>query len=1745
MPIAGTACVAGTFADGDQDVFLWTVSAADAAERWAVDLNGIPGQQTKFQLHRLEEPATGGAPAVVGPALLEIATSPGDSHAASDDVFVAAGTYVIGLSVSGGAGPYRLRLGRAAAVERVETEPNDDPVHATPVAGAFAVRGDLAASEDVFAWNLDGVSAAQRWSIGASGPLGGRLALTLTDGSGRVLATASGGGAEPLSLPDLGLDPGTWVVRLGPAAGASAPYVLRAVTAGPRVPGREEEPNDDVAHARPIALGRAVAGRIAVDGDVDCYAFAGNASLAEKRLEVALDSPGRSFRKLCLVDAAGVERTCRAGISPRLSDLVLAPAPYALCVSGTRDPRSTYSLAVNLAGRRQPDGEAEPNDASADANPLPANGAVHGRWVGAETDAFRLDVTGEPKLWKATLSAPGEIRILDGRSGVEAQRKAAPAAPDVEIADLFLLPGPHVVEVAGENASYDLHVEATGVPDPMAEREPNDRPAQAQRIRFGETRKGVLEGSDRDSYRFSLAAEEHVTLRLEPAPAADVRFTLDWSAPSVERPTAIARGEPLVYDALLAPGDYVVALTTEGSSAGDYSLSLERRDPFDVAVDQEPNDIPGQARPVPASFEIRGSVGEWKDSDYYALPRVAVATEVRVRATGDVELELSENGVPLPSRVSAGALEGTLPPDHVVALAVRGEGAYTASLRFEPGPAPATASASAGLAVALELDSSAALAYGVRAQRVTGSVALANSSQRPIDLRLEAAASHFALVPTLARGAVRLAPGARERVPIAVEIGADAWADPAAQIAVRALAADGNARSATARLALAGDAAPVGEHPFAPLPPALLGGWNLAWSALGSRVLAAPGDDDASAQALLFDELTSTAGFARPAAALPFDTTVAFAGDRAWPVAGVVLDPEIPGGLAMAERLRDFELWLAEDGEHFERVLSGSLSPLSIEQPFVLDRVRPARAARLRWLSNQARQQGDVGPAALGLGEWRVGLGEWKVVAPPGEPAGVSLDVAERSRGGHVVRAVPTLGRAPDVAEGLFEAGGYPAVEEIEKGARPELVIGFHEDRAAQLTSLEWVEASSSSSELRFTSFDVSVSEQSPLGPWRAIGPWKLERDAKGVASFRFPQPEWARFVRLLASAPLTSGGKYAYPVTLRALERANDASYRSILGEWGHLGRDAIREALAAPPPKRAELPAGEATSRDRPRTLALGEEIAAQALVGERDGWFRVDVPAGKNTLTLHVTGAPTVDVDVSVEDVTGAPVTLRSSWGGPAELMLEADAEPGHGYLVHVVEPPRSVAIAYDTSLSLAAYTPLILRGLEAFAAGVRPGVEAVNFLPFERPFLMESWSDQPFALLAALAKLDAENPSSALEKTVAEAARALAERRGSRALLVLTDAATPGYLDQEAQWAMVASARPRIFASHIGADADPIREKQLLQDLAAVNGGVYVSARTQAEMDTSFERVAAWLRRPARYRLMAEARNQAPLEPGTLVVTTRAAAPPAVGVPRPTAAIELILDASGSMLGRMEGRRRIEIARAVLGELVTRNLPPATPLALRVFGDDRPGSCETRLAQPLAPVDAPALVKRIGAVQPQNLARTPIAASLAKVAEDLRDASGPRTVVLVTDGEETCGGDPRAEIQALVAAGIDVRVNIVGFAVADAELTQTFEAWAREGHGRYFPAGTSSALEAALRAAVRAPFQVFGESGALAASGVVDGDAVTLPAGRYRVVVGGRGDGASPAAGAAAPTAFEAVVVEPARKTELTWTSPLGG
>ena len=207
----------------------------------------------------------------------------------------------------------------------------------------------------------------------------------------------------------------------------------------------------------------------------------------------------------------------------------------------------------------------------------------------------------------------------------------------------------------------------------------------------------------------------------------------------------------------------------------------------------------------------------------------------------------------------------------------------------------------------------------------------------------------------------------------------------------------------------------------------------------------------------------------------------------------------------------------------------------------------------------------------------------------------------------------------------------------------------------------------------------------------------------------------------------------------------------------------------------------------------------------------------------------------------------------------------------------------------------------------------------------------------------------------------------------------------------------------------------------------------------------------------------------------------------------------------MLQGLEASTRADIAKTALIDLVTNTIPAGTDVSLRTFGDT-PDSCDTRLVVPASPLDPAAMAEIIANLPIVNLVKTPIGAALEAVAGDLTTSAGPKIVVLVTDGEETCEGDAAAAIQALVDSGVDVRVNIVGFAIDDAQLAAQFAEWAEIGNGQYIDAGNAEELNQAVSQAVQPTYDVIETtSGDVIASGQVGADPIAVPPGTYQVVI----------------------------------------
>src|SRR4051794_10303084 len=181
------------------------------------------------------------------------------------------------------------------------------------------------------------------------------------------------------------------------------------------------------------------------------------------------------------------------------------------------------------------------------------------------------------------------------------------------------------------------------------------------------------------------------------------------------------------------------------------------------------------------------------------------------------------------------------------------------------------------------------------------------------------------------------------------------------------------------------------------------------------------------------------------------------------------------------------------------------------------------------------------------------------------------------------------------------------------------------------------------------------------------------------------------------------------------------------------------------------------------------------------------------------------------------------------------------------------------------------------------------------------------------------------------------------------------------------------------------------------------------------------------------------------------------------------LALIVDYSGSMNAKMkDGATKVASAKKCVTDLIDK-LPNDLNVALVVYGTSKPRGCEDiDIVQPLGPIDKAAIKSKIAGFKASGM--TPIASSLTKAGEELKKAKGGSAIVLVTDGAESCHGDP-AGVAAKLAAefGVKFGINVIGFGIEPKEKSELGDI-ASKGHGKLLTVENADELANALKKVV---------------------------------------------------------------------------
>lgn len=181
------------------------------------------------------------------------------------------------------------------------------------------------------------------------------------------------------------------------------------------------------------------------------------------------------------------------------------------------------------------------------------------------------------------------------------------------------------------------------------------------------------------------------------------------------------------------------------------------------------------------------------------------------------------------------------------------------------------------------------------------------------------------------------------------------------------------------------------------------------------------------------------------------------------------------------------------------------------------------------------------------------------------------------------------------------------------------------------------------------------------------------------------------------------------------------------------------------------------------------------------------------------------------------------------------------------------------------------------------------------------------------------------------------------------------------------------------------------------------------------------------------------------------------------------ILFVLDGSGSMRAEWDGTQRMNIAKLRLGELIdSLRVNPNVELALRVYGHQFPPKAQncqdSKLEVPFKARNNAELKSRLMQIDPKGV--TPIAYSLEQATKDFpEDRNYRNLIIMITDGLESCKGDPCAIALGLQKKGILLKPYIIGLGVGK-DFTQAFSCM-----GKAYDARSSADFKNLLGSVIR--------------------------------------------------------------------------
>jgi Mg-chelatase subunit ChlD len=320
---------------------------------------------------------------------------------------------------------------------------------------------------------------------------------------------------------------------------------------------------------------------------------------------------------------------------------------------------------------------------------------------------------------------------------------------------------------------------------------------------------------------------------------------------------------------------------------------------------------------------------------------------------------------------------------------------------------------------------------------------------------------------------------------------------------------------------------------------------------------------------------------------------------------------------------------------------------------------------------------------------------------------------------------------------------------------------------------------------------------------------------------------------------------------------------------------------------------------------------------------------VPGGNNVmLTLELLGKPYLRTSLSLLDAGGEALKHFDPVRQAAQRVNLSWAITPGDYLVKVTEPPISLVLIWDTSGSMGQSFKDLQQAVEAYLDQVRPS-ERLNLIRFSdqvEVLLPEFTDDRERLKAASQGKFFAEGGTPFYD-AVAKGVELLEGAPGNRAIVVMTDGAdSSSRLQHPDFWRLLEQKRLRLYTIGLGGEMRGYSPRigtspnRLLAHAAMAMNGRFFFAHTSEELQGFSQQIADEPRTPSTYYVRPTVSGG----PGRLSVEATGERMTAMAAPPQ---IELILDASGSMKQKVDGRPKIDTAKVVMAQIID-SLPEGT-------------------------------------------------------------------------------------------------------------------------------------------------------------------------------------------------------------------------